>query len=277
MSLTPTEGIAMDSINERILHTGSTMPVMGLGTWRLTRNTAAVVVAALEAGYRLIDTSGDYGTQKGIGDGIRRSGLARSDLYVTTKVEEMDDAYEAVGRDLDELGLDHADLVLIHRPPENGVGEDLWEGLIRARENGLAVDISVSNYSAASIDALAEMTGESPVVNQIEWSPFGYSREMLDYANENAIVLQAYSPLTRMRRLDDQTLATIAERYDKTPAQILLRWDLQHGIVPLPKAGSRDHLEENLDVFDIRLAKEDMARLDGLNERFSALGKLPYV
>ena len=267
----------MDSINERILHTGSTMPVMGLGTWRLTRNTADVVVAALEAGYRLIDTSGDYGTQKGIGDGIRRSGLARSDLYVTTKVEETDDAYEAVGRNLDELGLDHADLVLIHRPPEDGVGGDLWEGLIRARENGLAVDIGVSNYSAASIDALAEMTGESPVVNQIEWSPFGYSREMLDYANENAIVLQAYSPRTRMRRLDDPALATIAERYDKTPAQILLRWDLQHGIVPLPKAGSRDHLEENLDVFDIRLAKEDMAQLDGLNERFSALGKLPYV
>lgn len=165
---------------------------------------------------------------------------------------------------------------LIHRPPQDGVGEILWRGLIRAKENGLTVDIGVSNYPAASIDALVEATGEAPVVNQIEWSPFGYSQDMLRHAEENAIVLQAYSPLTRTTRLDDPTLATIAERYDKTPAQILLRWDIQHGVVPLPKAGSRAHQEENLDVFDIRLAKADMQRLDALNERYSALGKLPY-
>ncbi|MCO5147255.1 MAG: aldo/keto reductase [Aquamicrobium sp.] len=265
-----------DKTSDRMLHTGNTIPVIGLGTWKLTRDTADAIRTALQVGYRLIDTSGDYGTQEGIGEGIRRSGLARPDFYLTTKVEETDDAYEALGRSLDELGLDHADLVLIHRPPQDGVGEILWQGLIRARENGLAVDIGVSNYSAAAIDALAEATGVVPVVNQIEWSPFGHSEDMLRHAEENAIVLQAYSPLTRMTRLDDPTLATIAERYDKTPAQILLRWDVQHGVVPLPKAGSREHLEENLDIFDIRLAKADMQRLDGLNERYSALGKLPY-
>lgn len=265
-----------DKTSDRMLHTGNTIPVIGLGTWKLTRDTADAIRTALQVGYRLIDTSGDYGTQEGIGEGIRRSGLARPDFYLTTKVEETDDAYEALGRSLDELGLDHADLVLIHRPPQDGVGEILWQGLIRARENGLAVDIGVSNYSAAAIDALAEATGVVPVVNQIEWSPFGHSEDMLRHAEENAIVLQAYSPLTRMTRLDDPTLATIAERYDKTPAQILLRWDVQHGVVPLPKAGSRAHLEENLDIFDIRLAKADMQRLDALNERYSALGKLPY-
>ncbi|MCO5156776.1 MAG: aldo/keto reductase [Aquamicrobium sp.] len=265
-----------DKTSDRMLHTGNTIPVIGLGTWKLTRDTADAIRTALQVGYRLIDTSGDYGTHEGIGEGIRRSGLARPDFYLTTKVEETDDAYEALGRSLDELGLDHADLVLIHRPPQDGVGEILWQGLIRARENGLAVDIGVSNYSAAAIDALAEATGVVPVVNQIEWSPFGHSEDMLRHAEENAIVLQAYSPLTRMTRLDDPTLATIAERYDKTPAQILLRWDVQHGVVPLPKAGSREHLEENLDIFDIRLAKADMQRLDGLNERYSALGKLPY-
>lgn len=266
-----------DRTSDRMLHTGSAIPVIGLGTWKLTRDTAETIRTALEIGYRLIDTSGDYGTQEGIGEGIRRSGLARPDFYLTTKVEETDDAYEALGRNLDELGLDHADLVLIHRPPQDGVGEALWQGLIRARENGLAKDIGVSNYPAAAIDALAEATGVVPAVNQIEWSPFGHSEDMLRHAEENAIVLQAYSPLTRMTRLDDPTLATIAERYDKTPAQILLRWDVQHSVVPLPKAGSREHLEENLDIFDIRLSKADMQRLDALNERYSALGKLPYA
>lgn len=265
-----------DKTSDRMLHTGNVIPVIGLGTWKLTRDTAATIRTALQLGYRLIDTSGDYGTQEGIGEGIQRSGLARPDFYLVTKVEETDDAYEALGRNLDELGLDHADLVLIHRPPKDGVGEALWRGLIRARENGLAVDIGVSNYPAAAIDALVEATGEVPAVNQIEWSPFGHSRDLLRYAQDNAIVLQAYSPLTRMTRLDDPTLATMAERYDKTPAQIVLRWNVQHGVVPLPKAGSREHLEENLDVFDIRLAKEDMRRLDALNERYSALGKLPY-
>ncbi len=266
-----------DKTSDRMLHTGNTIPVIGLGTWKLTRDTADAIRTALQVGYRLIDTSGDYGTQEGIGEGIRRSGLPRPDFYLVTKVEDTDDAYEALGRNLDELGLDHADLVLIHRPPQDGVGEILWQGLIRAKENGLAVDIGVSNYSAAAIDALAEATGVVPAVNQIEWSPFGHSEDMLRHAEENAIVLQAYSPLTRMTRLDDPTLATIAERYDKTPAQILLRWDVQHGVVPLPKAGSREHLEENLDIFDIRLAKADMQRLDALNERYSALGKLPYA
>lgn len=266
-----------DRTSDRMLHTGSAIPVIGLGTWKLTRDTAETIRTALEIGYRLIDTSGDYGTQEGIGEGIRRSGRARPDFYLTTKVEETDDAYEALGRNLDELGLDHADLVLIHRPPQDGIGKALWQGLIRARENGLAKDIGVSNYPAAAIDALAEATGVVPAVNQIEWSPFGHSEDMLRHAEENAIVLQAYSPLTRMTRLDDPTLATIAERYDKTPAQILLRWDVQHGVVPLPKAGSREHLEENLDIFDIRLSKADMQRLDALNERYSALGKLPYA
>lgn len=268
---------ALDRTSDTMLLTGNAMPVIGLGTWKLARDTAGAIQSALEAGYRLIDTSGDYGSQPGIGEGVRRAGVARPAFYLTTKVEETDDAYEAVGRNLDELGLDHADLVLIHRPPDDGIGEALWRGLIRARENGLTVDIGVSNYSAEAIDALVEATGETPVVNQIEWSPFGHSREMLRHARENGIVLQAYSPLTRMRRLDDPTLAMLAGKYDKKPSQIVLRWNIEHGVVPLPKAGSREHQEENIDLFDIRLAKADMERLDALNEHYSALGKLPYV
>ena len=262
--------------SDRKLRTGTPMPVMGLGTYQLTEDTAGVIQGALELGYRLIDTSGDYGTQPGIGQGIRRSGVARSDVYLVTKVEETDDAYDAARRNLEELGLDRADLILLHRPPESGAGEALWLGLMRAREEGLATDIGVSNYSTGLIDALVEATGETPAVNQIEWSPFGHSETMLRYAADNGIVIQGYSPLTRMKRLDDPLLAALADRYGKTPAQIVLRWNLQRGTVPLPKASKPEHLRENIDVFDVHIPDEDISRLNRLNERFSSLGTLPY-
>jgi len=258
------------------LRSGNNIPVIGLGTWQLEQDTADTIVRALELGYPMIDTSGDYGTQPGIGEGLRRKGIARSDFYLTTKVEETDDAYQATKQDLQELGLEYADLMLIHRPPARGVGEALWEGLIRARNEGLTRDIGVSNYSVDQIRKLADKTGEMPVVNQVEWSPFGYGKRMLAFCRENRIVIQAYSPLTRGKRLDDPRLARIAQRSGKTPAQILLRWNLQHGVVPLPKANRSEHLKENLDVFDFELDSKDMAALDGLNERYSALGKLPY-
>jgi 2,5-diketo-D-gluconate reductase A len=262
--------------NGIFLHTGNTMPAMGLGTWQLTDHTADTIADALKMGYHMIDTSGDYGTQPGIGEGIRRAGVDRDDFYLVTKVEETDDAYEATKRDLDELGLDYADLMLIHRPPRNGAGEDLWRGLIRAKKDGLTRDIGVSNYSVDQIEALIEATGEVPVVNQIEWSPFGHGEEMERYAHDRNIVIQAYSPLTRGTRLDDKELAEIAARYDKTPAQVLIRWNLQRGTVPIPKANQREHLKENLDVFDFEMEEDDLAKLDALNERYSSLGSLPY-
>lgn len=264
-------------LNDRIaLNSGNAMPVIGLGTWQLTDDTAGAVAAALALGYPMIDTSGDYGTQSGIGEAIRRSGAARADFYLVTKVEETDDAYAATRTNLGELGLDFADLMLIHRPPPEDPGEALWRGLIRARDDGLARDIGVSNYSAALIDALIDATGVVPAVNQIEWSPFGHSEAMASYCGGRGIVIQAYSPLTRTRRLDDATLAAIAGKYDKTPAQLLIRWNLERGTVPIPKANRRSHLEENIDVFDFELSAADMAALDDLNERYSSLGTLPY-
>lgn len=259
------------------LHTGRAMPVLGLGTWQLTDDTAGTVAEALKLGYPMIDTSGDYGTQPGIGEGIRKAGVDRGAFYLVTKIEEDDDVPRAVSKNLGELGVDHADLILIHRPPDDGAGESLWRGLIRARDEGRAVDIGVSNYTSEQIDALIEETGETPVVNQIEWSPFGFSEEMLAYARDKGIVLQAYSPLTRETRLDDPRLADIAARHGKSPAQVLIRWDMQRGVVPLPKANQRRHLKEDIDVFDFELSAKDMAELDALNEHYSALGRLAYV
>lgn len=259
------------------LRSGHVMPVLGLGTWELTENTAGAVASALRLGYPMIDTSGDYGTQPGIARGIAESGVDRSAFYLTTKVEETDDAYEATRNNLEELSTSYADLMLIHRPPDNGPGVELWRGLIRARDEGLARDIGVSNYSAELIDDLVEATGEVPAVNQVEWSPFGHSDELQAHAERRGIVIQAYSPLTRGTRLDDPALAVLAEKYGRTPAQLLLRWNLQRGTVPLPKASDEKHRRENIEVFDFKLTAEDMKALDDLNEHYSSLGELPYA
>jgi 2,5-diketo-D-gluconate reductase A len=259
------------------LHTGRRMPQLGLGTYQLRTHTVQTVARALEAGYRMIDTSGDYHTQRGIGEAVRESGLDRSSIYIVTKIEETDDAYESVRVNLAELRLDYADLVLIHRPPDQGVGESLWHGLRRAKREGLAQDIGVSNYSIEQIEELVYRTGELPTVNQIEWSPFGHSPRMLDFCHDNHIVIQAWSPLTRAQRLNDDKLSAMAARYGKTPAQLLIRWNLQLGVVPLPKANHTQHQRDNLEVFDFEIRQPDMAKLRTLNEHYSSLGALPYV
>lgn len=267
----------MDTRDHYRLHTGRDMPTMGLGTWQLTDDTAGAVTHAIESGYQMVDTSGDYGTQPGVGAAIREANLPREEVYLVTKVEENQDALRATRSNVEELGLDHADLMLIHRPPSNGSGIDLWEGLIAARDVGLTVDIGVSNYSIPQIEDLAEATGELPVVDQIEWSPFGWSPEMKTFCDANDIVIQAYSPLTRQRRLDDDAVKRIARDHAVTPAQLLLRWGLQHGVAPLPKANRTDHQEENLGALEFEIDFDSMAELDDLNEHYSSLGSLPYV
>ena len=257
------------------LATGTEIPAIGLGTWQL-RGGADTVSTALDLGYRLIDTSGDYGTQPAIGEAIRASGIPRDEIFLETKVEETEDGYDATKDRLRELGFDHADLVVIHRPPRTGAGESIWEGLIRAKRDGLTREIGVSNYSTEQMDAVTDATGERPVVNQIEWSPLGHSLEMLADCRERGILIQAYSPLTRGERLDP-TLAEIGSAHGKTPAQVVIRWNIQLGTNPLPKASTREHLQENIDVFDFELSDEEMERLSGLNEGYSAFGGLTYV
>jgi 2,5-diketo-D-gluconate reductase A len=260
------------------LLTGREMPIMGLGTWQLRGDdTFKAITYALKIGYRMVDTSGDYGNHHQVGKAIRESGIPRSEIFLVTKVEENEDAYDSAEENLKELGLDYADLMLIHRPPRHGAGGYLWEGLIKAQKNDLAKDIGVSNYSIDQIEAITLVTGKRPVVNQIEWSPFGYSPDMLQYCRQHKIVLQAYSPLTRTKRLNEPVLTDIGAKYNKTPAQLLLRWDIQHGVVPLPKATSKAHISENAGIFDFALTRNDLAALDNLNEYYSSLSALPYI
>ncbi len=267
----------MDEHSTKQLLSRNEMPVMGLGTWQLKKDTANTVLHAIELGYRLIDTSSDYKTQPAIGIAIKNASIDRDKLYITTKVEETDDSYKRTKSNLKELQLDYVDLMLIHRPPRIGAGEDLWEGLIAAKKEGFVKDIGVSNYSIPLMEKLIEKSNEVPAVNQIEWSPFGHSQEMFDYCQEKSIVIQAYSPLTRTKRLKDKTLNKIAEKYNKSAAQILIRWNLQIGTVPIPKANQKKHLEENFNVFDFEIGKEDMVLLSGLNEHYSSLRFLPYL
>jgi 2,5-diketo-D-gluconate reductase A len=253
------------------------MPVLGLGTWELMDDTAGTVEEAFRLGFRMIDTSADYGTQEGIGEAVRKSNLPRDEIYLVTKVEEDEDGYEATQKNLEEIGQDYSDLVLIHRPPERGAGVDLWERLIKTHADGFARDVGVSNFSVAQIRTLIEETGETPAVNQIEWTPFGHDQEMLEFCRENDIVIQAYSPLTRAERLDDQRLVDLASKYDRSPAQLLIRWNLQLGTVPLPKANDHGHLREDVDVFDFEIEENHMQELNALNEQYSALSSLQYL
>ena len=260
-----------------VLPSGNRMPLLGLGTWHLTFHTIETVCSALELGFRMIDTAADYHTQRGIGDAIKACGFERDAIYVITKVEPDEDGYAAVLKNLAQLKLNYVDLALIHRPPQNGAGELCWQGLRRAKREGLVHDIGVSSYPIDSIEDLVYRTGEMPAVNQVEWSPFGHSPRMLDFCRDNEIVIQAWSPLTRASRLNDDKVATMAARYGKTPAQLLIRWNLQLGVVPLPKANHVQHQRENLSVFDFEIVPADMAKLGALNEHYSALERLQYV
>lgn len=256
------------------------MPIIGLGTWQMNGNAAQTIARALQLGYRMIDTSGDYGTQQAVGKGLKKSGLPRDKVYIVTKVEEYQDAYRAARRNVEEMGLEYADLILIHRPPAYSAGESLWQGLIQAQEEGIARDIGVSNYSIEQIEQLIKASGVTPAVNQIEWTPYGHSSQMLEYCQHHDITIQAYSPLTREKKMEDGPLKRLAARYGKSPEQILLRWNIQQGTVPLPKSSNPAHLRENLDIFDFQISEDDMAELRGLNRQYSSLSSsssLQYI
>ena len=279
------------------------MPAIGFGTWQLQDEAATdAVTAALEAGYRLIDASGNYGNLASVGralggadgaGGQGNHGVARDDIFLTTKIEFDEDPVTSLKAQLEQLGLERADLTLIHWPPPEGDGIELWKLLIEAREQGLTTDIGVSNYDAKLIDELVAGTGEVPAVNQIEWSPFGHGMDFRKYLRSQGVAIQAYSPLAQFKKLDHPVLREIGEAHGdadgsgsgrpgsggrpKTPGQVVLRWDVQLGVVPLPRSGTPAHIAENFDVFDFELSDDEMARVSGLNEEFSAIAGLNYL
>jgi 2,5-diketo-D-gluconate reductase A len=242
------------------------IPLLGFGTWQITGDEAtAATTAALEVGYRHLDTATVYGNEEEVGRGLARSGVARDEVFVTTKCppDRPDDALGTLRQSLDLLGTDHVDLWLIHWPGDGSM-VDLWRSFVEAREQGLARDIGVSNFDAPLIDEITAATGVAPAVNQIEWSPLLYDASVVDAHRERGVVLEGYSAL-RGGTLDHPSIVAIADRLGRTPAQVIIRWHLQHGIVVIPKSRRADRIAGNADVTGFELTADDVAVLDALS------------
>ncbi len=243
------------------------MPVLGLGVWQMAAGaeTEQAVEWALEAGYRHIDTASLYRNEQSVGAALKRSSLPREQVFVTTKLlpTHMSAARE-LEKSLSRLGFDYVDLYLIHWPLPL-VTAHFWRELELLQERGLARAIGVSNLSRGKLEALLQGASGAPAVNQVQFSPFHYRRRLLDYCLEQAIVFEAYSPLERGRGLHDLTITAVAERLGRTPAQIMLRWAIQHQAVVIPKSSHKERIRSNAQLFDFELAENDMQILDALD------------
>ena len=249
------------------LNNGVAMPVLGLGVWQIPAGPATqkAVRYALETGYRLIDTAKLYANEADVGIAVRESGVPREDVFVTTKLWTSDFGYKRAIRAFEEslarLKLEFVDLYLIHWPAST----DTWDAMVDLYRTGKCRSIGVSNYTARHVEGLKE-SAVVPAVNQIEFNPFVHPWEDVEFCSARGIVLEAYSPLTRGTRLRDPRARAVAAKYGKSPAQILLRWALQHGLVVIPKSVQPDHIRENAGVFDFEIANDDIRTLDRLNE-----------
>jgi diketogulonate reductase-like aldo/keto reductase len=250
----------------RELPDGNVMPVLGLGVWQTPNGPECVraVRWALEVGYRHIDTAQAYGNEESVGKAIRESKVAREELFITTKFHpsSRDPVIEAE-RSLRRLGIDHVDLYLVHWP--GGGPTWAWPGMETAKTTGYARSIGVSNFGANELRQLLAWCSIPPVVDQVNANPFAYRRALLQACGRLNVVPEAYSPLGTGRHLGDNTVVGIAERVGRTPAQVLIRWCLQRGLVVIPKSLHRLRIQENIQVFDFELSEEDIAVLDALD------------
>ncbi len=246
---------------------GVAMPMVGFGTWPLRGHSAAVAVGrALQAGYRHVDTATMYANEAEIGRALHDSGLSRQEVFLTTKLRARDAGHEraVLKASLRALGTDYVDLWLVHWPPPRGKANvSVWRELLTLRDEGLARAVGVSNYSIQQIDELIEATGEAPAVNQIHWNPRRYNADLLHGLRRRGVVVEGYSPL-KDTNLSDPVLNEIASVYGVTPAQVVLRWHLEHEIAVIPKSANSGRIAANLDLFGFSLKPAEVARIDGL-------------
>ncbi|WP_088810544.1 MULTISPECIES: aldo/keto reductase [Listeria] len=253
------------------LANGVEMPRLGFGVWQVKDGAEAVnsVKWAIEAGYMSIDTAAAYRNEEGVGQAIRESGVRREDLFVTTKLWNADQGYEttlaAFETSLQKLGLDYVDLYLIHWPVE-GKFNDTWRAFEKLYKDGKVRAIGVCNFHEHHLETLLETAEVVPMVNQIELHPLLSQKPLRDFCAEKNIVVEAWSPLGSGKILSNSEIKKIAEKYGKSVAQVIIRWDLQHGIVTIPKSVHKERIVENADVFDFELTKEDMQAVDALNQ-----------
>ena len=261
------------------LNNGVEMPVFGLGTWALTgKGGHQAILWALEAGYRLLDPAEVYGNEKRVGLAIKDSGIPREEIFVTTKVYHTSQGFEktlnAFEASLRRLDLSYIDLYLIHVPATN-LRLDTWKAFEKLLNEGKTRAIGVSNYMIQHLTEQLDHFSITPAVNQVEFSPFLYQKDLLDFCSSHNIVLEGYSPLTKGDKINTQILIDIGKKYMKSSAQILIRWGLQHEVVQIPRSGNKEHINENANVFDFQIRDDDMLTLDSLNEDFRAYGLDP--
>jgi 2,5-diketo-D-gluconate reductase A len=255
------------------LNDQTTIPQLGFGVFQVPpEETAATVATALEVGYRHLDTAQMYRNEQGVGEAIAASGIARDDLYVTTKLNNgfhrPDDARRAFDESLDRLGLDRVDLFLIHWPLPTRYDGDFvstWQTLVEFQKDGRATSIGVSNFQAAHLDRIVEETGVVPAVNQIEAHPFFGNEDVRAASAAHGIAVEAWSPIAQGKVNDDATIQAIAARVGRTPAQVALRWHVQRGDIVFPKSMRAERMAENFAIFDFELSHEDMAAMTGLD------------
>ena len=246
------------------LASGTKMPILGLGTWQARgRGAVDAVLRAFEVGYRHIDTARVYGNEEQVGQAVAESGVSREEIFVTTKLPPSRAGREraTLEESLDALGFGYVDLWLIHWPPGGDARPDVWERLLELQAEGLAREVGVSNYTVRQIDELEGATGRLPAVNQIEWSPALFDRDVLDAHRSRGVQLEGYSPLRTMN-LRDPRLVRIAEERGVTPAQVVLRWHIEHRVVAIPKSTNAERIAENACVFGFDLTSSELEQLN---------------
>jgi methylglyoxal/glyoxal reductase len=247
------------------------IPRLGLGVYlsKPGRDTFNAVMWALESGYRHIDTAKAYKNEGDVGKAIKESGIKRGDIFVTTKLWNQDQGYEntlnAFNTSLEDLGFDYVDLYLIHWPVE-GKRRESWRALEKIYKEGRTKSIGVSNYTIKHLKEMDNYTEIKPAVNQVEFHPFLFQEDLLEYCKIKNIQLEAYSPLARAEKLQDAELIQIADKYSKSTAQIMIRWSLQHDLVVIPKSVHKKRIIENADVYDFEISEEDMMKINSLDQ-----------
>ncbi|TKC14885.1 aldo/keto reductase [Robertmurraya kyonggiensis] len=255
------------------LHNGVKMPWFGLGVFKVKEGSEVVesVKAAIKNGYKSIDTAAIYQNEEGVGQGIRESGVPREELFVTSKVWNSDQGYEstlqAFETSLQKLGLDYLDLYLIHWPGQDKERfKATWKALEKLYKDGRVRAIGVSNFHVHHLEDLLEDAEVKPMVNQVEYHPHLAQLELRSFCKKEGIQLEAWSPLKQGELLDDPTINEIAQKYGKSAAQVILRWDLQNEVVTIPKSIKEQRIIENADIFDFELSHEDMEKINALNK-----------
>ena len=251
----------------RVLADGNQMPMLGLGVWQVPNGPECVdaVRSALELGYRHVDTAQAYGNEESVGQGLRDSGVPREEVFITTKFyPAQDDPTAEAERSLRRLGVEQVDLYLVHWP--QGGPTRAWPGMERARELGYTRSIGVSNFDVGELEQVLAVAGTAPVVDQVQFSPFEFRRALLEASRQRGVALEVYSPLGTGRHLADEAVKRISERVGRTPAQVLLRWCIQHGLPVITKSTHRERIEENAEIFDFALSDEDITELDQLDQ-----------